>query len=124
MSEDIAQRIRSAVERSRAAWSNRNHDEDAAILSSFELRERVRSRFSMSLSLLVTFHAFWSPSAQRMFARSITRSPSEAHKPARGSPALPPDAIYVNTYTDQAKPSDFVKDLIDVLICLEHPAAA
>lgn len=78
----------------------------------------------MSLAVLATFHAFFSPSMQRMFARSTTRNPEQCYGPARGSPALPQDALYVNTYATPAQPSDFEEDLNDALACLNHRAAA
>jgi hypothetical protein len=113
---DISIRIRSALERSRAAWSMRNHDEDALIMGSIAARERARSQFSMSLAVLITAHVFWSPSAQRMFSRSISCDPSDAFKPARGRPALPQDAFYVNTYAHPAKFVDFQADLHDAIL--------
>lgn len=85
---------------------------------------KVRSQFSMSLAVLATFHAFWSPGLRKMLARSDSRRPQECYRAARGSPALPPDAVYVNTYASPAHPSNFEEDLNDVLACIDHRAAA
>lgn len=93
-----------------------HHSQFRALFSSPYDARKVRSQFSMSLANLVTFHAFWSPSANRMFARSVSRGdPTKAYAPARGSPALPIDAIFVRTYDDRATPNDFFEDLNDVL---------
>lgn len=77
----------------------------------------IRSWFAMCLNNLAEFHAYYSPSRQRTFARSVTRQPEEAYAASRGSPALPADAVYVRTYADPATPNDFIQDLNDVLAC-------
>lgn len=75
----------------------------------------VRSKFSMYLANLPSFHAFWSRTARNLFARSTTRSPADSFSPARGSPALPPDAIYVGTYAQPFPTDAFLADLHDAL---------
>lgn len=77
---------------------------------------RVRSQFSMSLQNLLEFHAFWSRSTRKMFARSV-RDPQDAYHAARGRPALPNDALLVGTYAHPATPDDFLQDLNDLIAC-------
>ena len=98
----------------------------------------LRSQFEMSLSNLDEFHAFWTPSKQKLFARSASAgAPGEVRGAARGRPALPEDAEYVGTYSndaDIAKPQwhrrgmtvfeAFIDDLHDVLARIfRNPAA-
>lgn len=75
----------------------------------------IRSQFSMCLANLQAFHAFFDRAARRIFARSVTRSIEDSRKAARGSPAVPPAAIFVGTYTNPVQPDDFLTDLNDAL---------
>jgi hypothetical protein len=77
--------------------------------------QRSRSQFSMSLANLANFHAFWSPTLKRMFARNATMHLSECARASRGRPALPPDAIHVGTYSHPVSTDAFFEDLNDVL---------
>jgi hypothetical protein len=61
--------------------------------------KRVRSQFSMSVANLESFHAFWSDSAKKMYARGAAEPPERVRTAARGRPALPLDAEYVGTYS-------------------------
>lgn len=90
----------------------------------FHFRERflapydsraIRSQFSMCLANLQAFHAFFGLTARRIFARSVSRPPEDSRAPARGSPPVPPDAIYVGTYSDPFQPDAFIADLNDAL---------
>lgn len=86
---------------------------------------QCRSQFSMSVANLVSFHAFWSPSLRRMFARSSTIRPSDCARASRGRPALPPDAVLVGTYVAPVSPDTFFADLNDVLAdAFRRPSAA
>lgn len=63
----------------------------------------LRSQFEMSLSNLDEYHAFWSPSKQKLYARSASAgAPGEVRGAARGRPALPDDAEFVGTYSNDA----------------------
>lgn len=88
-----------------------------AFISPYDSRE-VRSRFSMSLANLIELHAFWSPATHHLFARSASRSVADSYKPARGSPPLPAEAIYVGTYTHPYPTDGFLNDLNDALASL------
>jgi hypothetical protein len=76
---------------------------------------RCRSQFSMSIANLVACHIFFSRTCSRIFARSSGVPLEECHKPARGRPALPPDAIHIGTYAEPASPDAFFEDLNDAL---------
>lgn len=89
----------------------------------YDSRE-VRSKFSMYLANLAEFHAFWSAASKRLLARSSTRSPKDAFAPARGSPALPKDAIHVGTYAQPFSPDAFLADLNDAIAGSSTSAAA
>lgn len=79
-------------------------------------RVQARSQFSSSLANLVEFHAYWSPAAGRWFARSARRgTPDEARAAARGASALPPDAKFIGTYSDNAGAGVFLRDLDDAI---------
>jgi hypothetical protein len=78
-------------------------------------RNAFRSQFSMSLCNLEEFHAFFSPSVRRFFARAVNRSPEECFAARRGSAALPADAVFVATYAKSFSPSDFLNDIDDVI---------
>ncbi len=86
---------------------------------------RCRSQFSMSVANLVSFHAFYSPTARRMYARSANVPPSSCAGASRGRPALPADAIFIGTYESPVSPAAFFEDLNDALAnVLRSPAAA
>ena len=85
---------------------------------------QLRSKFSMYMANLSEFHAFWCLTTRRLFARSTTRSPADAHIAARGSPALPPGVILVGTYSQPYKPDGFLADLNDAIAGSSHSAAA
>lgn len=88
-------------------------------------RVKARSQFSSSLANLVEFHAYWSPSAARWFARSARRgTPDEARAAARGAAALPPDAKFFGTYSDNAGAGAFLRDLDDAIAELSATARA
>ncbi len=78
-------------------------------------RHAFRSQFSMSLCNLEEFHAFFSPSVRRFFARAVNRSPEDSYSARRGSAALPSDALFVGTYAESFSPSDFLNDIDDVI---------
>jgi hypothetical protein len=75
----------------------------------------VRSWFSMSLANLQACHVFWSRALRRGFARNISRAPDDSRAAARGSPAIPADAMYVGTYSSPFAPDAFLDDLNDTL---------
>lgn len=96
--------------------------------------QQCRSQFSMSLANLANFHAFWSPSQRRMYARSATGDPAEVRGAARGRPALPADAEYIGTYAvdereDGTQPrrmgpcEAFLEDLNDLLASIGRTPA-
>lgn len=87
-------------------------------------RSRFRSQFSMSLCNLEEFHAFFSPSVRRFFARCVSRPPEEAFKATRGAAALPPDCVFVGTYAKSFSASDFLNDIDDIVEKLLGPGAA
>ena len=78
-------------------------------------RNAFRSQFSMSLCNLEEFHAFFSPSVRRFFARCVSRPPEEAFKATRGATALPADSLFVGTYARSFSASDFLEDIDDVV---------
>jgi hypothetical protein len=78
-------------------------------------RNAMRSQFSMSLCNLEEFHAFFSPSVRRFFARCVSRSPEQSFAPSRGASALPKDSIFVGTYAKAFSPADFLDD-IDAIV--------
>lgn len=84
---------------------------------------QVRSQFAMCIANLQAFHAFWSTEARRIFARSIGRPPNESRVAARGSPAVPAEAIYIGTYSDPFTPEAFLADLNDALATAVADAA-
>lgn len=60
---------------------------------------RVRSQFAMSMANLENFHVFWSESQRKMYARTAKIAVQDCYKSARGRPALPPDAEWLETYS-------------------------
>ena len=81
-----------------------------------EERHHIRSRISTALCNLDEFHAFFSPSLRRFFARCVTRSPAEAFGSVRGAAALPMDAVFIGTYSHgSVRARDVVEDLEDVI---------
>lgn len=87
---------------------------------------RLRSQFTMSLANLGSFHLFFSRSLGRIFARNPTLDLDDCRTASRGRPALPPDAEYVNTYTEPVRTDALFDDLNDVLATegsSGHPAA-
>jgi hypothetical protein len=88
----------------------------------YDSRE-VRSQFSVCTANLSHFHAYWSAAARRLFARSANRPIDDARSPARGSPAVPPEAVHVGTYSDPFTTDAFLADLNDTLASLASPAA-
>jgi hypothetical protein len=74
-----------------------NRFREVFVESPYDARD-VRSQFSMSVANLDSFHAFWSPSQKRMFARSAACRPEDVRTAARGRPPLPPDAEFIGTY--------------------------
>lgn len=84
----------------------------------------IRSQFAMCMANLQAFHAFWGPQARRIFARSTNRPPEAARAPARGSPEVPADAIYIGTYSNPFAPETFLADLNDALATTPGSAAA
>lgn len=84
----------------------------------------LRSQFSMCLANLQSFHAFFGRRARRIFARSVSRPPEESRAAARGSPAVPPDAVFVGTYYNPFAPDRFLDDLNDALATDGHDSAA
>lgn len=78
-------------------------------------RNAFRSQFSMSLCNLEEFHAFFSPSVRRFFARCVNRTPEKAFAATRGAAALPKDSIFVGTYAESFSPSDFLNDIDDLV---------
>lgn len=87
-------------------------------------RARLRSQFSMSLANLDSFHAFWCPASQKLFARSAGRAVEDAYKPSRGrGGALPRTARYVGTYSNPCSPSTFLENLDDHLAKLQRCAS-
>lgn len=61
--------------------------------------QQLRSQFSMTLSNLRSFHAFYSVSTGKLYARSDTIPIEECYKAARGRPPLPTDAKHIDTYS-------------------------
>lgn len=111
---DIQARIQSALDKSRAAWSARDHDADERVVARMRLCERVRAQFLVSLCNLQSFHAFWEPYAEKLLARSTKRTVAEAYQPSRGrGGAVPASAVYVGTYTTPFSPDQFLEDLDD-----------
>lgn len=86
-------------------------------------RDAFRKQFSMSLCNLEEFHAFFSPSVRRFFARRVSRTPEESFAATRGAAALPGDAIFVGTYAKSFSPSDFLNDIDDLLEILQGTGA-
>jgi hypothetical protein len=78
-------------------------------------RNAFRSQFSMSLCNLEEFHAFFSLSMRRFFARCVNRPPEDSFRATRGAAALPPDAVYVGSYAKTFSASDFLKDVDDIV---------
>lgn len=86
--------------------------------------QKFRSWFAMTTANLQDFHLFWSPSRQKAYGRSSIIPRAKLFTATRGRPALPADAIYVNTYVDGANPHHAESDLNDALACADHRAAA
>jgi hypothetical protein len=108
----------------------------ADFISPYDSRN-LRSQFAMCVANLESFHAFWSPSAQRLLARSSVVPPEDCRGAARGRPALPEDARYVGTYcASDTQPTKrwkeraikladrFFEDLNDHLARISGPHAA
>src|SRR6185369_14403692 len=86
-------------------------------------RNAFRSQFSMSLCNLEEFHAFYSHSVRRFFARCVTRAPEEAFAATRGAAALPKDSVFVGTYAKSFSASDFLNDIDDIVEKILGPGA-
>lgn len=86
-------------------------------------RHGFASQFSMSLANLSEFHAFFSPTARRFYARSACRHVDSAFASSRGSPAIPKDSIHVGTYAHPCPTINFLNDLDELLEKLRRSGA-
>lgn len=80
-------------------------------------RKTIRSRFSSDLAKLQAVAVWYSPSEQRIFARSLPCDESTIHRNQRGRKAIPTDAIRIGQYHHPCASLAFLDDLDEALRC-------
>lgn len=78
-------------------------------------RKTIRYRFAAYVATLQAVAVWYSPSEQRIFARSLPCDESAIHRNQRGRKAIPTDAIRIGQYHHPCASLAFLDDLDEAI---------